>query len=121
MSFPNYRPKRMTLEDYQLRASETAIYKGRGNFFGLWYCLTKLNGEAGECAEKIGKAWRDDDGVLTPQRKEALALELGDTLWYISQAAKELGYSLESIALMNLEKLAKRAAENSLKGDGDSR
>lgn len=40
--------------------------------------------------------------------KEHLAEEIGDCLWYIAVTAKGIGYTLEDIAKMNVEKLRKR-------------
>jgi NTP pyrophosphatase (non-canonical NTP hydrolase) len=40
--------------------------------------------------------------------KKKLADELGDVCWYIATMAKGLGYSLEEIMKMNIEKLFKR-------------
>lgn len=111
----------MTMEEYQKRAQETMIYPGRGAFMGLMYTTLKLNGEAGEIADKVGKVLRDDGGYLRPEVREALALELGDVLWYISALANELGSSLESIASENLAKLARRQAKGTLGGSGDDR
>jgi hypothetical protein len=42
-------------------------------------------------------------------------------LWYLSQLAEELGYSLETIAEANLKKLADRAARGVISGSGDQR
>lgn len=37
-----------------------------------------------------------------------IALELGDALWYLTEAAVALGYSLEDVMEMNIKKLRKR-------------
>jgi NTP pyrophosphatase (non-canonical NTP hydrolase) len=109
------------LDDYQQAASDTAIYPGKGTFSGVTYCTLKLNGEAGEIAEKVGKALRDADGIIDEDRRSALKLELGDVLWYVANLAKELDYSLSEIAQANIDKLASRKARGTLKGDGDNR
>ena len=139
----------LSLDAYQARTADTAVYPGKGTVLGLIYCGLKLAGEAGEVAEKIGKAIRDDgmmvplelvvgetwrgkeigvpetmirmkDGVH-PDRRDALKGELGDVLWYVASAARELGYDLADIAQANLDKLADRAARGTLQGSGDNR
>ena len=67
-----------------------------------------LCGEAGETAEKVKKAIRDDGGTLTEERRAAIAAELGDVLWYVAQLATEAGLDLDELAEANLEKLASR-------------
>lgn len=42
-------------------------------------------------------------------------------LWYIAASAKELGYTLDQIAGMNLLKLKSRQDRNKLSGSGDKR
>jgi NTP pyrophosphatase (non-canonical NTP hydrolase) len=111
----------LTMNEYQEQALKTAIYPDKGSFAGLVYCALKLNGEAGEVAEKVGKTIRDHDCVLSAEAKIALEHELGDVLWYVSAAADELGISLELVAQLNLTKLASRQARNKLSGSGDTR
>ena len=43
-----------------------------------------------------------------PLDLEALAKELGDVAWYLAETAYVLGYPLEEIFRMNLEKLSAR-------------
>jgi NTP pyrophosphatase (non-canonical NTP hydrolase) len=109
------------LLDYQSCARESAVYPGQGTFQGLAYCALKLNGEAGEVAEKIGKAWRDEGGTISDERRMALILELGDVLWYLANIAEELETTLELCAERNLAKLASRRARGTLSGSGDNR
>src|SRR6185436_12648534 len=77
----------------------------------LTYPALGLCGEAGECAEKVKKAIRDDGGALTEERRAALAAELGDVLWYMAQLATEAGLDLDAIAEDNLAKLLSRTIE----------
>jgi NTP pyrophosphatase (non-canonical NTP hydrolase) len=90
---------------------------------GRVYLALKLAGEAGEAAEKCGKLVRDKNGLLdiAKEDKRALALELGDVLWYLSVLAAELGFSLKEIACMNLQKLQDRKERGTLYGSGDNR
>lgn len=104
---------------YQDQSRTTARYPDAGN--NIIYPTLGLCGEAGEVAEKIKKMVRDDGGVLSEKRQQDLALELGDVLWYLAQVATEAKLDFAEIAAANLEKLAGRAARNTLHGDGDQR
>ena len=72
-------------------------------------------------AEKVKKLLRDDAGVLSDERRDALAGELGDVLWYVAQVATEAGLDLEQIAHGNLDKLLSRQRRGVLSGSGDRR
>jgi NTP pyrophosphatase (non-canonical NTP hydrolase) len=107
------------LSDYQRRSRATAIYPGLGE--SLAYPALGLCGEAGEVAELVKKALRDDGGTLGQERRALLEKELGDVLWYLAQVATEAGLDLDAIAAANLEKLASRAARGTIHGSGDLR
>lgn len=109
----------MTFADYQARAQTTASYAHVGNNY-IYPTLGLVN-EAGEVAGKIKKIERDDQNVITDERRTALKKELGDVLWYLAQLSTELGFDLEDIAAENLAKLQDRATRNTLHGDGDNR
>ncbi len=114
----------MELNQYQETSISTAVYAGRGMPMGLIYIALKLSGEAGEFSEHLGKAIRDDgfgDDALTDHRKTMLMKELGDVMWYVAAAAGELGYTLEEVALANINKLADRKDRGVLGGSGDER
>lgn len=113
----------MNFDEYQQRAMQTRIYRDEG---WLVYPALKLAGEAGEVAQKIGKAlYRDgDDGsrmAMVAALRDALMDELGDVLWYIAALCYDTDVSLDDVALRNLDKLADRAARGKLGGDGDGR
>jgi NTP pyrophosphatase (non-canonical NTP hydrolase) len=109
----------MDLSDYQRRSRATAVYPDAGA--NLTYPALGLCGEAGEVAEKVKKAIRDDGGVLTDERRDALAGELGDVLWYVAQLATEAGLDLDVVAAGNLVKLRSRQERSVLSGSGDTR
>lgn len=109
----------MNFDDYQKKASKTAIYPNVGKNY--IYPTLGLAGEAGEIAEKIKKVLRDDDGKLTQEKKAELQKELGDILWYVAQLSTELGLSLSKIATKNLKKLSSRKKRGKLHGSGDNR
>lgn len=105
---------------YQVKTGNTAVYPGQDTVIGLVYCALGL-GEAGELQGKVKKILRDDDGALTEEKRQAIADELGDVLWYAAQLATELDIPLEQIAQRNLDKLASRAERGTLQGSGDNR
>jgi NTP pyrophosphatase (non-canonical NTP hydrolase) len=107
------------ISDYQQRSRATAVYPDAGS--NLTYPALGLCGEAGEAAEKVKKAIRDDGGELTPERRDALAAELGDVLWYVAQLATEAGLDLGEVAEANLDKLRSRQERAVLHGSGDLR
>ncbi len=114
----------MTFEEYEYAAGLTAIYPNRGCQMGVSYIALKMNGEAGEFAEHVGKAMRDDnfgEKPLTDERKLLLIKEVGDVLWYLAAAAHDLGTDLSTIARINVEKLRDRYNRNTLQGSGDNR
>jgi len=101
----------MLMNEYQVEARKTAFYKDKIIYPALGLC-----GEAGEVAEKIKKWLRD--GTIDDVE---VAKELGDVLWYIANLAEDLGYDLEEIARMNVEKLKSRQSRGKLSGSGDNR
>jgi NTP pyrophosphatase (non-canonical NTP hydrolase) len=104
--------------EYQRFSRRTAEYPREA---WLTYPALGLAGEAGEVAEHAKKAIRDDAGMVTDERRAAVAKELGDVLWYVAQLASELGLELDQIARDNLEKLFSRQRRGVLSGSGDER
>ena len=108
----------LEFSEYQHFSRRTAEYPREA---WLAYPALGLAGEAGEVAEHAKKAIRDDGGAVSPQRRAAIAKELGDVLWYVTQLASELELELEQIARENLEKLFSRQRRGVLSGSGDER
>jgi NTP pyrophosphatase (non-canonical NTP hydrolase) len=108
----------MDLSEYQRLSRRTAEYPREA---WLVYPALGLAGEAGEVAEHVKKAIRDDGGEVSDERRTAMAKELGDVLWYVSQLASELGLELDEIAQINLDKLLSRQRRGVLSGSGDER
>ncbi|MDD4902700.1 MAG: nucleoside triphosphate pyrophosphohydrolase family protein [Patescibacteria group bacterium] len=109
----------MTFQEYQEKSRQTAIYPNLGNNY--IYPVLGLCGESGEVAEIFKKIVRDKSSLISPQDKTAIAIELGDTLWYLSQITAELGMSLEEIAQNNIAKIRDRKTRNVLHGEGGNR
>lgn len=111
--------KTKSYSDYQTESRKTwRLVKVHG---ALAYPTLGLVNEAGEVAGKIKKIFRDKNGIVSVEDKEALKAELGDVLWYFTQICTELGLTLEEVAEANLEKLFSRLERNKLGGDGDNR
>lgn len=104
-----------TFSDYKEAIEPLVLYPRDNNLQALQYVVLGLNGEAGEVAEQIKKAMRNDGGELTPERIESLKKEAGDVLWYLTRLAAELGSNLEEIAQINVEKLYGRKEKGNLK------
>jgi len=101
------------LNEYQRKAVSFAIYPDTHK---VLYPALGLCGEAGEVAEKVKKQVRD--GVFN---RYEVAKELGDVLWYLSNIANDIGYSLKEVANINVDKLTGRKSRNVIKGSGDNR
>ena len=111
-----------TMNEYQADAATTAIYKWK-----VIYPALGLANEAGEVLGKLQKLIRDNDvrfdgkSKITDQQRADLGAELGDVLWYISNLSRDLGLTLNDVAVMNLEKLLSRQERGTLGGSGDNR
>lgn len=108
----------MEFNEYQKKAKSTAIYPVR---YSLLYPVVGLAGEAGEVSNKVQKLMRDKGMELDDSDRASVAAELGDVIWYVSAIASDLGYDLEGIVQMNLEKLESRMARGKIGGSGDNR
>ena len=109
----------MDFKTYQKKARETAQYPNLGQ--NNIYPTLGLIGEAGEVAEKVKKVMRDKNGIFDDESKNAIKKELGDVLWYLSNLCTEFNFSLDDVAIQNLEKLKLRAARGKISGSGDNR
>ena len=109
----------MNLNDYQTKSRATAKYPAIGH--AVIYPTLGLVNEAGEVAGKIKKVFRDKNGEISPETREALKAELGDVLWYLAQTCTELELSLDEVAEYNLTKLLDRQSRGKIQGDGDNR
>lgn len=107
-----------TFDEYQRVAMSTKAY-GKG--LPVFYPALKLNGEAGEVAEKIGKIWRDKEGYVSHDDKKEIEKELSDCLWYICAIADDLSINLVQIANTNIYKILDRRKRGVISGNGDNR
>lgn len=93
----------MTGNKYQEKALRTAA-KNLTPMQQLADGIMGLNGEAGECIDILKKHLFQGHDLDV----DSMALELGDVAWYLAISADALGYDLEKIFEMNIEKLKKR-------------
>lgn len=110
----------MTINEYQQLAMRTSnrLLAPTGH---LENGVLGIAGEGGEVADLVKKHLFQGH----PLDEQHIAKELGDICWYIAETATAIGYDLEHIMQMNIEKLKARypdgfEAERSLhreKGD----
>lgn len=94
----------MTINEYQTTALRTAqVDKLTANELLLNSALG-LCGESGEVADLVKKhRFQGHDLDI-----EHIAKELGDVAWYLAVGAYAIGYDLETILQMNVDKLKAR-------------
>lgn len=121
----------MKMNEYQKMAMGTCMETSNN-----WsYMFLNLVGEVGEFASKVAKHIRKGhysimdsniaNGKNIDDLKEPLAAldelkkEAGDILWQLSGLCSVMGWSLEDVAQMNLDKLAARKDAGTIDGNGD--
>lgn len=96
------QPKVLTVNDYQIAALRTANTDDPKDL--ILNGVLGLCGETGELADIVKKHLFQGHDL----DKLHSAKELGDICWYVAIEAKGLGFTLEEIMLMNIEKLLER-------------
>ena len=96
----------MTINEYQSLALRTLI-PDLDKKDVLINGVMGLCGESGEAIDLVKKHLAQGH----PLDAEKLAKELGDIAWYLAETAHAIGYSLEDILRMNIDKLAARYPE----------
>jgi len=112
----------MSIQDFQTYQRESRKTWGEVSMDNpIVYPTLGLTNEAGEVAGKIKKIFRDKNGMISEEDREALKHELGDVLWYLAQICTELDLTLQEVATANMEKLFSRLERGQIHGDGDTR
>jgi NTP pyrophosphatase (non-canonical NTP hydrolase) len=93
----------MTGNEYQTAAMRTSSKTSSADQHLINGALG-LAGESGGVAEIVKKAFMQGH----PLNLEHIAKELGDILWYVAETATAIGYDLDTIMQMNIDKLKKR-------------
>ena len=96
----------MTPNEYQTEALRTASGMNK-DVPMIVNGILGLCGESGECADMVKKHLFQGHEL----DEAHLAKELGDVAWYLAVTAFFIGYDLETILAMNVEKLRKRYPE----------
>jgi len=109
----------LTFNQFQDIVRKKAFYPNVGN--NLSYPCLGLAEESGEVCGKIKKIIRDDGGILTEEKKQAIIKELGDVLWYVAAQCWELGIPMNEAAQSNIDKITGREQRGTKKGSGDER
>jgi NTP pyrophosphatase (non-canonical NTP hydrolase) len=112
------QPDDFTFKEYQRLAKWYSKYPKDSL---CTYGALGLCSEAGEVADKIKKAMRDNHGIVSDLTKIGLKKELGDCLWYLAAIAGDFGWDLGDLAVENLLKLEDRRQRDKISGSGDDR
>lgn len=103
----------MTPNEYQKEALRTASGMSK-EYPRILNGLMGLNGEAGECIDILKKHLYQGHAFDS----EHMAKELGDVAWYLAISAEAIGYDLETIFQMNIDKLRARSVSIYISPDG---
>lgn len=95
----------MTINEYQIAALRTEPTDNP--YPRILNGVMGLNGEAGECIDLVKKHFFQGHDL----NEEHVAKELGDVAWYLAVSADAIGYDLETIFQMNIDKLKARYPE----------
>ena len=96
----------MTINEYQ-RLALTTLNPALADRDVLINGVMGLCGEAGEAIDLVKKHLAQGHAL----DREKLAKELGDVAWYLAETAHAIGYDLETILQMNIDKLKARYPE----------
>lgn len=107
----------MEVKEYEQFMSTSKVY----DCLPIIYPILGMNGEAGEAAEKAKKCLRDHNGLVDDEMKHAIMKEIADVLWYVWATADDMGYTLEDVMEIGIEKVEKRQKTNTVHGNGDNR
>ena len=77
--------------------------------------------KSGKLASILKKTLRDNDGIFTEQKLEEFFSIINNMLSFVMNVAAQLGFTLEEVAQINIEKINDRIKRGKLQGSGDNR
>lgn len=122
--------EQLTLNEYQKKAMTTCME----SCDNMLYMMMGLCEEVGELQGKFSKGIRKKHIEATSMNNfrcfdmeyneyeewlELVQKEAGDVLWMVAGFCNVMGWSLEEVAKLNLDKLAARKAVGTIDGNGD--
>jgi NTP pyrophosphatase (non-canonical NTP hydrolase) len=122
--------EQLTLNEYQKKAMTTCMESSDN----MLYMMMGLCEEVGELQGKFSKGIRKKHIEATSLNNfrcfdmeyneyeewlELVQKEVGDVLWMVAGFCNVMGWSLEEVAKLNLDKLAARKAVGTIDGNGD--
>ncbi len=98
----------MNVNDYQEGVLKTASPMSMATPENLLLqAVMGMCGEAGEAIDIVKKVLFQGH-QLNDEEKKHFVIELGDVLWYVTTGAVAIGYDLEEVMQMNIDKLKAR-------------
>lgn len=107
----------MNLKKYLQFAKTTAVYPNIGN--NWHYPLIGMVGELGELGNKLKKTIRDDNDIITEEKRNMCIDEMGDLAWYFVMLCYELKIDPDMVLENNISKLKERVKNNTVHDTGN--
>ena len=123
----------MTLDEYQERAMETCMETSDNMLYMLFGLCEEVGELHGKIAKALRKGWLEpmESGNLKPYYAvdqdgldaliDGIKKECGDVAWMLAGVCKVMGWKLDNVCRLNLEKLADRKKRGVIDGKGDER
>lgn len=102
----------MNLKEYQKFCLTTAVYPNIGD--NWHYPLIGMVGELGELGNKLKKTIRDDNNIITDEKRQMCIDEMGDLAWYFVMLCYELSIDPDLVLENNIDKLQERMKNNTI-------
>ena len=118
----------ITMQDYQVRAHETAEYSTGDAVKDLAFLVLSLNAHSGLSALSVATELVSNKPELTQEQKqekfnamaEAVFTVIGNILWTISEISSTMDWNLSELARANLAN-RKQMVEEAGKGDKEGK